>query len=204
MVVELGFLCIALGTYCGPLYLANMVATTFAYFKYTRSMGVARILQVRSKKEFEKKQEFFQNESITNYETVKAFNNETLEQTRYKKIVSKLKNASVIVQQSLTQLNVGQDIIFNTGTTINLLLAAYGVSSGRITPGDFVMIQALFLQLAGPLHNVGVLFREIDQSTIDIEDLYKLLNSTPNVIEKPDSTDFEFKEGKIKFENLKF
>jgi ATP-binding cassette, subfamily B, heavy metal transporter len=45
----------------------------------------------------------------------------------------------------LTQLNIGQDIIFNTGTTINLLLAAFEVSSGKITPGDFVMIQALFL-----------------------------------------------------------
>ena len=66
------------------------------------------------------------------------------------------------------------------------------------------MIQALFLQLAGPLHNVGTLFREIDQSTIDIEDLYILLNSSPKVEEKKDAEDFEFKEGKIKFQNLKF
>jgi len=54
------------------------------------------------------------------------------------------------------------------------------------------------------LHNVGILFRVIDQSTIDIEDLYKLLKSTPKVQEKPGATDFEFKEGKIKFENIKF
>ena len=66
------------------------------------------------------------------------------------------------------------------------------------------MIQALFLQLAGPLHNVGTLFREIDQSTIDIEDLYILLNSNPRVKEKDNAQDFEFKEGKIKFQNVKF
>ena len=58
--------------------MANMVLTFGAYLKYTRQMGNERIGYVRDKKEFEKKQEFFQNESITNYETVKAFNNESL------------------------------------------------------------------------------------------------------------------------------
>lgn len=59
MVVETAFLCFALGAYCGPLYLANMVLTFFAYLKFTRSMGKERIGQVREKKEFEKSQEFF-------------------------------------------------------------------------------------------------------------------------------------------------
>jgi ABC-type transport system involved in Fe-S cluster assembly fused permease/ATPase subunit len=83
MVVEFGFLCFALGAFCGPLYLGNLVLTFAAYLRYTKQMGKERIGQVRAKKEFEKKQEFFQNESITNYETVKAFNNEKLENKRY-------------------------------------------------------------------------------------------------------------------------
>ena len=36
------------------------------------------------KKEAEKKQEFYLNESIMNYEAVKTFGNEKLEQSRYK------------------------------------------------------------------------------------------------------------------------
>jgi ABC-type transport system involved in Fe-S cluster assembly fused permease/ATPase subunit len=51
---------------------------------------------------------------------------------------------------------------------------------------------------------VGTLFREIDQSTVDLEDLYNLLNSSPYVKEKPDAKEFEFIEGKIKFQNIKF
>lgn len=66
------------------------------------------------------------------------------------------------VQTTLSKLNVGQSLIFSTGLTINLILAAWDVSTGRLTPGDFVMIQALFMQLAGPLFNMGTLFREID------------------------------------------
>lgn len=88
--------------------------------------------------------------------------------------------------------------------TLNLLLALYDVSTGKLTPGDFVLVQALFMQLANPLHNVGTLFREVDQSTVDVEDLYKLLKSSPYVKEKPNAEEFEFDKGKIKFENIKF
>jgi ABC-type transport system involved in Fe-S cluster assembly fused permease/ATPase subunit len=42
------------------------------------------------------------------------------------------------------------------------MMAAHGVSEGIMTAGDFVMIQALFMQMAGPLFNMGTFFREID------------------------------------------
>jgi ATP-binding cassette subfamily B (MDR/TAP) protein 7 len=80
-----------------------------------------------------------------NYETVKAFNNEKLELKRYVKLLERLKESATLVQTSLSKLNVGQNIIFSTGLTINLLMAAYQVSTGVLTPGDFVMIQALFM-----------------------------------------------------------
>ena len=75
-----------------------------------------------------------------NYETVKAFNNESLEIGRYEKLLNQLKESAGIVQSSLMKLNVGQTLIFTTGLTINLLMAANDVASGRLTPGDFVMI----------------------------------------------------------------
>lgn len=75
-----------------------------------------------------------------NYETVKAFNNEKLELSRYKTLLEKLKDSALTVQKTLASLNIGQTIIFSAGLTVNLLLAAYDVSTGRLTPGDFVMI----------------------------------------------------------------
>jgi|LauGreDrversion4_2_1035121.scaffolds.fasta_scaffold27041_5 ABC transporter ATM len=97
-----------------------------------------------------------------NYETVKAFNKEKFELNRYQAMLQKLKETAMTVQTTLSKLNVGQSLIFSTGLTVNLILAAWDVSTGRLTPGDFVMIQALFMQLAGPLFNMGTLFREID------------------------------------------
>lgn len=46
----------------------------------------------------------------------------------------------MIVQKSLSELNVGQQIIFITGLTLNLFMAAYEVSNGTMTPGDFVLL----------------------------------------------------------------
>jgi len=59
--------------------------------------------------------------------------------------------------------------------TINILMAAHGVSTGYMTTGDFVMIQALFMQLAGPLFLMGTFLREIEQAQVDVEDLFFIL-----------------------------
>lgn len=75
-----------------------------------------------------------------NYETVKAFNNEELERDRYQGILQSIKKTSLKVQYSLANLNMGQQFIFSIGLTANLILAAYDVSTGKLTPGDFVMI----------------------------------------------------------------
>lgn len=110
----------------------------------------------------------------------------------------------MVVQRSLSALNIGQQAIFNLGLTLNLALAACDVYSGKMTPGDFVLVQSLFMQLAGPLFNLGTFFRQLEETSVDIEDLYHNINSKPMVVEKDDAKDFEYKEGKIKFDKLGF
>ena len=83
-------------------------------------------------------------------------------------------------------------------------MAASDVFTGRMTPGDFVLLQSLFMQLAGPLFNLGSLFKQIDESTVDVKELYHMLRAKPIVNEDPEAEDYEFKGGKIKFENLGF
>lgn len=110
----------------------------------------------------------------------------------------------MVVQRSLSALNIGQQAIFNLGLTLNLALAACDVYSGKMTPGDFVLVQSLFMQLAGPLFNLGTFFRQLEETSVDVEDLYHNINAKPIVTEKPNAKDFEYKEGKIKFEGLSF
>ncbi|CAN0216583.1 unnamed protein product, partial [Ectocarpus fasciculatus] len=64
------------------------------------------------------------NDSLVNYETVKYFNNEDHEATRYDESLKGFQEASVKTQTSLSMLNVGQHVIFSTGLTGIMALAA--------------------------------------------------------------------------------
>ena len=85
-----------------------------------------------------------------------------------------------------------------------MLIAAYEVYTGKLTPGDFVLLQALFMQMAGPLFNMGTLFRQLDETSVDVEELFHMLRTKPIVQEKEDAKEFEFKKGEIKFDKISF
>jgi len=107
IVVEFTLLCGMIGFYCGPIYLANMITTLGLYAYFSKVFSDKRRVQIRQKKDAEKKQEFTLNESIMNYETVKAFTNEKLEDRKYSAILDKVRDSANVVQKSLSHLNIG-------------------------------------------------------------------------------------------------
>lgn len=74
-----------------------MLFTLGVYTLFTKRISEYRGKEVKNRKEAEKKSEFYLNESIMNYETVKAFNNEELEKRRYKGHLEGLYNCAMIV-----------------------------------------------------------------------------------------------------------
>eukprot|EP00347_Sterkiella_histriomuscorum_P015496 403356809 len=201
---EFVLLCGTMYFYCGTPYLVNMLVTLSAYTAFSKWYSQYRQTLIRKNKNNEKKSEFYLNESMMNFETVKNYNNEKLESQRYQKLLNKIKASTLFIQETLTKLNVGQQAIYSLGLTINLLMSAWDVSNGRLTSGDFVMLQALFLQLSGPLSNMGTLFRQLDQSQVEMEDLYFVIKQQPLVRESPNAVPFQYKEGKIELKNLNF
>ena len=99
--VEFTFLCGMLSLYCGPQYLVNMCLMVFFYTYYSKSISERRRVEMRAKKNSEKNSEFYLNESIMNYEAVKTYNNEKMENDRYSKLIDKFRFASLDVQKSL-------------------------------------------------------------------------------------------------------
>ena len=89
--------------------------------------------------------------------------------------MAKYEQAAIKTYISLGVLNTGQSVIFSAGLTVCMLLAARGVAQGALTVGDFVMVNALLIQLYQPLNLLGMVYREIKQGIIDIEDMFELL-----------------------------
>src|ERR1700736_5845431 len=120
-------------------------------------------------------------DSLLNYETVKYFSAEEREAARYDRSMERYERASVKTYTSLAILNTGQAIIFTAGLTATMLMCAIGVRSGKNTVGDFVMVNAMMIQLYQPLNFMGMVYREIKQAVIDIEKMFSVLSRNPEI-----------------------
>ncbi len=143
-------------------------------------------------------------DSLLNFETVKYFGNEAHEAGRFDKALARYEAAAIKNNTTLSMLNVGQGTIIAIGLTIVMLMAGYGVAEGRMTVGDFVLVNAYLLQLYLPLNFLGYVYREIKRSLIDMEAMFALLDVPADVKDKPGAPPLIQKGGEIRFENVSF
>ena len=187
----------------GPWY-AVITLTTISLYSYLT------FLITEWRNEFRKRMNQADNEvstkmvdSLLNFETVKYFNNEKFEFARLDKSLGDYELAANQSRHSLSLLNIAQTIIITTGITIMLVMSAYGIKTGDIDIGGFVVINAYMLQLYQPLNWLGSVYREIRQALTDMENMFSLLEISPtsqHVFEKIPQSD----STEIKFDNVSF
>jgi ABC-type transport system involved in Fe-S cluster assembly fused permease/ATPase subunit len=143
-------------------------------------------------------------DSLLNYETVKYFNNEAHETRRFDRSMERFAAASVQAQTSLTVLNIGQTVIFSAGLGLVMALAAVGIKDGEFKVGALIVANTYLIQLFQPLNFLGTAYREITQALVDMEAMFRLLNSPQEVKDKPDAKPLKVTGGEIRFENVVF
>ncbi len=144
-------------------------------------------------------------DSLLNYETVKYFNNEGFEANRYDESLEKLRKARLKSQTTLMLLNTGQQVIIAIGLVAMLWRATTGVVEGRLTIGDFVMINAFMIQLYIPLNFLGVIYREIKQSLTDLDKMFVLMEKEREVADLPGAQAINIQVSPtVKFDHVNF
>src|SRR6201747_2903692 len=143
-------------------------------------------------------------DSLLNYETVKYFSAEEREATRYDRSMERYERNSVKTYTSLAVLNTGQAIIFTAGLTSIMLMCAIGVRNGTNTVGDFVLVNAMMIQLYQPLNFMGMVYREIKQAVIDIEKMFDVLLRNPEIKDVPGAKPLVVASGNVRFEDVRF
>jgi ABC-type transport system involved in Fe-S cluster assembly fused permease/ATPase subunit len=143
-------------------------------------------------------------DSLLNYETVKYFDAEQREAQRYDRAMARYENASVKAYTSLSILNAGQAVIFTIGLATAMVLCAYEVRAGTKTVGDFVLINAMMIQLYQPLNFMGMVYREIKQAVTDIESMFAILAREPEIMDVTGARPLKVTSGTIRFENVSF
>src|SRR5258705_464309 len=143
-------------------------------------------------------------DSLLNYETVKYFGAEEREAQRYDRSIERYERASVKTYTSLAGLHTGQAIIFTAGLTAIMLMCAAGVRNGTHTVGDFVLVNAMMIQLYQALNFMGMVYREIKQAIIDIEKMFNVLARNPEIKDVPGARPWIVTSGNLRFEDVRF
>jgi ABC-type transport system involved in Fe-S cluster assembly fused permease/ATPase subunit len=144
-------------------------------------------------------------DSLLNYETVKYFGNEAFEAARYDESLNKLRRARIKAQNSLSALNIGQQLIIAVALVTMLWRATDGVVQGHMSLGDLVMINAFMIQLYIPLNFLGVIYREIKQSLTDLDKMFVLLEKDREVADSPTAQALQLDAPpEVRFENVHF
>jgi ATP-binding cassette subfamily B protein len=143
-------------------------------------------------------------DSLLNFETVKYFGNEEHEYRRYDHSLEQYQYEAIKSQASLSLLNIGQGTIVGLGLIAIMWLAAQGTMAGKMTVGDFVLVNTLLLQLFLPLGFLGFVYREVTQGLVDMEKMVELLHANAEVKDAPDAQVLIAKTWSVEFENVNF
>jgi ATP-binding cassette subfamily B protein len=185
-------------------YVVIVVATVVIYMWFTFAASEWRIAIRREMNDSDTDANTKAIDSLLNFETVKYFGNEAWEAGRFDKSMARYERAAIKTFHSLGVLNAGQALIFTAGMTASMLLAARGVVYGTQSVGDFVMINALMIQLYMPLNFMGMVYREIKQGLVDLEAMFALLGEEAEIKDNPGSRPLVVDKGEIRFEHVGF
>jgi ATP-binding cassette subfamily B protein len=203
-ILEVVFVCLLFGLYLGWQLAVTVLVMIVLYSWFSFFFSEKRIAIRREYIEADNEASTKAVDSLLNYETVKYFGNERWEAERYDSSLAKSVRATVKTFNSLALLNAGQAVIFTTGMVASMLFAARGIANGTMTLGDFVLVNAVYIQLYQPLNFMGMVYRELKQALVDIEEMFNLLGEGPEVKDKPDAKPLIVSKGAIKFESVSF
>jgi ATP-binding cassette subfamily B protein len=203
-VLEVTFVCLLFGFYFGWQLVAIVLVMIALYAWFSFFLSEKRIAIRRDYIEADTEASTKAVDSLLNYETVKYFGNERWEAQRFDRSMEKYEKASIKTYYSLAVLNSGQTVIFTAGMVLSMLFAARGIAHGTMTVGDFVLVNAIFIQLYQPLNFMGMIYRELKQALVDIEAMFKLLSEAPEIKDKPGAKAIAVTWGAIRFENVQF
>jgi ATP-binding cassette subfamily B protein len=203
-IIELAFIVVVLMWQFDWRYVAVISVTVAVYMTYTYHATEWRIGIRRKMNDSDTEANVKAIDSLLNYETVKYFSAEEREATRYDRAMARYEEASVRAYTSLAVLNAGQAVIFTIGLGAVMVMCALEIQSGKKTVGDFVLINAMMIQLYQPLNFMGMVYREIKQAITDIEIMFSILAREPEIRDAANAPPLKIKSGTIRFEDVSF
>ncbi len=203
-VIELAAVCFLFWRGFGWELVAATLLMVVAYIVYTQRITDWRAALRREMVESDQRATARAVDSLLNYETVKYFNAEAHENDNYGKAIKRYTDAATKSEVSLSWLNIGQSFITNLLMAGALVYVVWGWNQGRFTIGDIAFVNGLLMQLFRPLDMLGMVYREIRQGLIDMEAMFRLIDTETEIADAPDAAPLVIAGGHIRFDAVDF
>ncbi|MGE3930024.1 MAG: ABC transporter transmembrane domain-containing protein, partial [Hyphomonadaceae bacterium] len=203
-VIELALAAGVLAWRYGPVFALIAAATVFLYAWLTFGVTEWRLKYRRDMNERDTEAAGRAVDSLLNFETVKSFAAESRESERYDRALASYAEAAVRSNTSLVLLNVVQGAIMNIGLVAMVIAAGLVTARGDMGPGDITAVILIMTNLYAPLNILGFAYREIKQTSIDMENMFVLLDEAPDVADAPGAVDLKPERGEVRFEHVGF
>ena len=202
--IEIGMIMVLLFWNYSFWYALIVLISVVAYVSFSIVATEWRTNTIRQMNKAESQSSTRSVDSLLNFETVKYFNNEGYEADRYDENLAEWEQARRKNRLTLFGLNGGQSLIIAAAATASMVLAAFDVANQRMTIGDFVLINALMMQIFVPLNFLGFVYREMKGSMANIDAMFALLNVDSSVKDADNAGDLIVAQGAIEFNNVGF
>ncbi len=202
--LEVALVCVALWKFYNIAYAGTISATIVIYLAYTVWMSDARAKAIRVHNAADEQTSAITTDSLLNFETVKYFVKEAHQRQRLQESYSKLHAAFVQNLKAWNSVALMQGFIVTVGLVTIMLMAANDVVSNHIKVGDFILINTYLLQICLPLGVLGSVYLESKRALVDMEALFALMNTPPEVSDAPTAASLNVGRGEIRFEDVRF
>lgn len=203
-VLELAAVCVIFFVKFGPGLVVATLAMVGLYIWFTRTITEWRNQLRRDMVDMDTNAVAHAVDSLLNFETVKYFGAESREAARYSRAMRRYADAAVKSENSLAWLNIGQSLITNLMMAGAMGYTVWGWSKGSFTTGDVVLVNTLLSQLFRPLDLLGMVYRTIRQGVIDMEAMYKLIDTEAEIADAPNAPALHVHAGEVRFDHVRF
>ena len=202
--VEMALVTVILWSLYDFTFALVILATIFVYIVLTLAITEWRTKYVRRMNDTDAEANTKAIDSLLNFETVKYFGNEDHEADRFDLSRQRYERAAIRSKATLSTLNIGQGVVIAAGLVAVMIMAGQGVVAGRMTVGDFVLVNTYLVQLYMPLNFLGFVYREIRQSLVNMEQMFALLNVNAEIADSIDARPLQVSQGVVEFRDVDF
>jgi ATP-binding cassette, subfamily B, bacterial len=186
-----------------PVALLSLSVVPFIYYS-TGYYGARIGPEVRKVKKMEMRSLHIVHEAVQMIRVIVAFNRETDEYRKFREQGEEAVDARLKVTVKQTVFNGVVSLITAAGTAAVLGLGAYQVQRGNLTIGQLLVLLAYIRAVYTPLETISSTLNSIQEQLIGFEMALELLETEPEVVEKPDAMVMKQAKGAVVFDRVSF